>query len=465
MFIIISNFIKILRIIAQEHLITNNKYKLPIAIKFLGYFAIIFAPFSLFRKPKDLFGNRLIRAVTNLGPIYIKFAQILSTRDDILGSFADELKLVQDILPSFDTSISKNTIFKSFKKHAEEIFEYFEDIPIATASISQVHKAKLYNGEIVAVKILRPNIHKQYNNDIKLLYAYAKILNILYPELKRLKLISVVDIFHDIMKFELDLRMEGAAASEMKDNFTKNHKIMDQNLYIPKIYWDYTSEHILTTEFIDAISIYEVDHIISNSTNRRIIAQNLAVIFFNQIFRDGFFHADLHPGNIFITEDLKIILLDFGIMGRLPQNDRIYIAKIVNAFFNRNYDLVAHLHLKAGYIPPNSNLELFAQSCRAIAEPIIIDAKNIIISNLLSHLFKVTEDFGMEVQPQLILLQKTVIMIETIGRIIDPEVNIWKLAEPWIKDWGYRNLNPIASFSRIIKNIIHKINNSNFDFL
>ncbi len=446
---------KILRIVTIKQLIICNQYKLPFSLKFLGYcLTLVFTPISLFKKPKEDFGARLIAGIEILGPIYIKFGQAISTRPDIIGTMADHLKLLQDKLQPFATNIVKQNLEKSFTKTLGDLFLSFDEIPVAAASISQVHKAEITTGEFVAVKILRPNIHKQYKRDITTLYCLAKILERLFVKLRRLKLTSIIDVFNETMKFELDLRLEAAAASELSDNFTKN--LMDRNIYIPKIYWDYTTEDILTTEWIDGISIYDVESTDSIKSSK--IAQNFAVMFFNQVFRDGFFHADLHPGNILVTKDSKIVLLDFGIMGRLAEKDRFAIAESIYGFFNRDYKLIAQVHLQAGYIPKNTNLELFAQSCRAVSEPIIgTNVKNISIGKVLGQLFKITEDFGMEVQPQLLLLQKTIIMVEGAGHILSPEINMWQLAEPWMRRWASNNLTPWAKIMRLIKNSIQTI--------
>lgn len=473
----ISNFfnlIRIFRIISKKQILIDSRS--PKYFRFIGYILALFsAPLSLFKKPHEDYGKRLIDCLSDLGPIYIKFGQTLSTRPDLVGAeIADYLRLLQDKLPPFDGGVARKLIAslrgdiyvdEAISASKQKIvthstnarndalpFLHFDDRPVAAASISQVHKAQLTTGEYVAVKILRPGIHKKYNRDMKLLYFLAKIIS-KFSKAKRLKPIKVVDKFHETMRFELDLRLEAAASSELMDNMRN-----DINVIIPKIYWDLTSENILTTEWLEGTSIYDTSLLKEMGLEPAKIAQNFAVMFFNQAYRDGFFHADLHAGNILVNKQGKIILLDFGIMGRLKEKDRLAVAESLFGFLNRDYKLVAKVHLRAGYIPSNTDLDLFAQSCRAVTEPIVgTPTKNISIGKLLAHLFKITEDFGMEVQPELLLLQKTLIMVEGIGRQLEGNVNMWQLAEPWIKKWTVKNLSPEAKLLRLVKHYLDSL--------
>ncbi|BBJ32061.1 putative protein kinase UbiB [Rickettsia asiatica] len=473
----ISNFfnlIRIFRIISKKQILIDSRS--PKYFRFIGYIlALFFAPVSLIKKSREDYGKRLIDCLSNLGPVYIKFGQTLSTRADLVGAeIADYLRLLQDKLPPFESRVARKLIASlrgdiyvdeaisaSKQKIATQsttarndalLFSYFDDTPIAAASISQVYKARLVTGEYVAVKILRPDIHTKYNRDIKLLYFLAKIIS-KFSKAKRLKPIKVVDKFHETMKFELDLRLEAAAASELTDNMRN-----DINVIIPKIYWDLTSENILTTEWLDGTSIYDTSLLKEMGLEPAKISKDFAVMFFNQAYRDGFFHADLHAGNILVNKQGKIILLDFGIMGRLKEKDRLAVAESLFGFLKRDYKLVAKVHLRASYIPSNTDLDLFAQSCRAVTEPIVgTPTKNISIGKLLAHLFKITEDFGMEVQPELLLLQKTLIMVEGIGRQLDDNVNMWQLAEPWIKKWAAKNLSPEAKLLRLVKHYLEEL--------
>lgn len=397
---------------------------------------------------------RLTDCFYDLGPIYIKFGQTLSTRPDLIGvEVAESLKLLQDKLPAFDSNIVSARIEERFGQKVSEIFDDFNDVPVAAASIAQVHKARLQSGEIVAIKILRPGIVEKYDNDIRFLEYIAALVSRMLKKVQRLKPREVIAVFRQSMKFELDLRLEAAAASRIYDNF-----VDDETLCVPKIYWQLTAGDIITLEWIEGVSIYDKDKIIKLGLDPKDIAAKIAVIFFNQAYRDGFFHADLHPGNILVCPDGKVALIDFGIIGTLPEDDRLAIAEILYAFLKRNYQLVAEVHGRIGYIPKVTNLEHFSQSCRAIAEPIMGYAvKDISIGNLLAQLFKTTEEFGMETQPQLLLLQKSMVVVEGIGQSLDAEINMWQLAEPWIKKWAAKNLSPEAKLLRFIKKLFDNL--------
>ncbi len=449
---LLLNFLHILRVVSKQQILTySGTIRLPSRLKIFGWIiTTLVYPIGLFKTPKDNFGIRLTDCVKKLGPIYIKFGQTLSTRPDLIGiDISKYLQYLQDKLAPFSSIIACKIIEESFGRSINQLFSLFEETPIAAASISQVHRAKLRSGEFVAVKILRPKIHHTYDNDIKILYILAKLATIVFIKFKRLQLIAVIDVFHNTMKFELDLRLEAAAASELYDNFQN-----DGGICIPKVYWELTHEYIITTEWVEGVSIYARDKLVEQGLDLTKIAQRFATMFFNQVYRDGFFHADLHPGNILVKSDGSIVLLDFGIMGRLSNKDRMAIAESLFGFFNRNYKLVALVHFKAGYIHENTDLDLFAQACRAVSEPIMGYAKNISIGRLLAQLFKITEDFGMKLQPQLLLLQKTVMVVEGIGQQLDPEINIWYLIEPSIKKWADNNLSFKAKVFRVLKHLI-----------
>ena len=457
------NFIKhfpkviwVIYIISKKQLLTHpGHYKISTSLKCFGYiFCIILYPKGVFIKPKNSFGKRLSEFFCELGPIYIKFGQTLSARPDLIGEeVAESLKYLQDKLPPFDTKVVYKKFEKKFGKKISDIFLQFEEKPVAAASIAQVHKAQLKNGETVAVKILRPDIAKKYEKDMRFLEFAAKLISVLIKKAKRLKPMEVIAVFRKSMKFELNLRSEAAAASKLYDNF-----IGDNSLLIPKVYWNLTSSDIITLEWVHGVSIYDKNKIGKLGLDLKEIAEKIAIIFFNQAYRDGFFHADLHPGNILVCEDGRVALVDFGIVGFLPESDRLAIAEILYAFLKRDYQQVAKIHKRIGYIPQDTDLYQFAMSCRAIAEPIIgLAIKDISIGNLLAQLFKVTEEYGMETQPQLLLLQKTMVVVEGIGQSLNKDINMWQLAEPWIKKWAAKNLSPEAKILRVLKKIFNEI--------
>lgn len=447
---------KLLYVVSKNQLLTYPVwFKLPLPLRVLGWISCVFLyPKGIVMRPKESFGQRLTDCFYTFGPIYIKFGQTLSTRPDLIGiEIAESLRLLQDKLPAFDSKIARDRIEERFNKKINEIFDEFEDEPVAAASIAQVHKAKLKSGEIVAVKILRPGIAEKYDQDMCFLEYGASVASRLLKKVQRLKPKEVIAVFRQSMKFELDLCSEAAAASRIYDNF-----VTDNTLRVPKIHWAVTAGDIITLEWVEGVSIYDKDKIVKLGLDPVDIAAKIAIIFFNQAYRDGFFHADLHPGNILVCPDGKVALVDFGIIGTLPEDDRLAIAEILYAFLKRDYQLVAEVHRRIGYIPKDTNLDHFAQSCRAIAEPIIGCAiKDVSIGHLLSQLFKVTEEFGMETQPQLLLLQKTMVVVEGIGQSLDSEINMWQLAEPWIKKWAAKNLSPEAKILRFVKKILVKI--------
>lgn len=447
------NLLRVFTIISLYQI--ASKVKLGVAIFILAkIYEILLIPFRGKKHKGNNLSQALVKCLYDLGPVYVKFGQTLSTRPDIVGEeIADALRELQDRLPAFEFSKVKLIIESSLNLKIEEAFAQFEIIPVAAASISQVHKAALHNGDNVAVKILRPDIHKLYLRDIKLLEFLAKISKYILKDVERLRPFEIVKFFHSTMQQELNFMLEAAAASELKDNSKDN-----PDLLIPKVYWDHTSTDVLTTEWLEGISIYDKVKIAKANLNLEEIASKIAIMFFNQAYRYGFFHADLHPGNVLVMPDGRIGLIDFGIMGRLPERDRLAVAEILYGFLKKDYMQVAKVHLEAGYVPKNTNIYLFAQSCRAIGEPIVgMPASGISVAKLLTQLFKTTKAFGMETQPQLLMLQKTTVVVEGIGRMLNPEVNLWKLAEPWIKKWAAKNISPEAKILRAFKKIVSEL--------
>ncbi|MBL8686265.1 MAG: 2-polyprenylphenol 6-hydroxylase [Alphaproteobacteria bacterium] len=386
-------------------------------------------------------GEHLRQAFTHLGPAFVKFGQTLSTRSDLIGeAMATDLAMLRDRLQPFSYKIVRQSIKQELGQELEEFFDDFDPVPVSAASIAQVHFAKLKkplnSGVIdVAVKVLRPGIEKSFLRDMALFLWLAHLLNRLVPKLRRLKLLDITETFIEVAEREMDLRLEAAAAAELADYF-KN----DPTYKVPAIDWRYTSQRILTQERIHGWNIDDKEALIKAGIDINVILKNAAEAFFKQVFRDGYFHGDQHPGNMFVTRDGKIAVVDFGIMGRLDKKSQYYLVDMLRAFLERNYLKVAKVHLRAGYIPAGTSLENFAQSCRAIGEPIVgLSLDEISLAKLLSQLFRLAKTYRMEIQPQLLLLQKNMLMAEGIGRHLNPDLNIWILIKPMIAGWMQEN--------------------------
>ena len=424
---------------------------------------------SGFRTARDVRGlrpgERLARALQALGPSFIKFGQMLSTRSDLVGeTIADDLSSLQDRLPPFSSAEAHAAIEAEFELSVDELFETFEDKPIAAASIAQVHVATiLQDAEVatesgtdpaetttVAVKILRPGIEDAIARDLDLFRWIADLAERSQPRLRRLKPIAAVETFADSLRWEMDLRMEGAAASELHGNFTE-----DPMYVVPEVNWERTGQRVLTTQWIDGIPIHDVDDLVAAGHDLEAVVTKASESFFLQVFRDGFFHADMHPGNAFVSADGALCVVDFGIMGRIDRPTRYFLADMLLGFITRDYARVADVHFQAGYIPANTDREVFQQAIRAIGEPIFDRPPNeISIARLLAQLFQVSERFNMEAQPQLLLLQKTMLIAEGVGRRLAPELNMWQLARPLIEDWMRENRGPEARLAEITANTI-----------
>jgi ubiquinone biosynthesis protein len=399
-------------------------------------------------------GERLAAALTEMGPSFIKLGQMLSTRADLLGDeITEDLALLQDRLPPFPAHQARALIEAEFEQPLGELFQSFEDEPVAAASIAQVHFAVTTDGREVAVKVLRPGIARAFARDIDLFLWLARLTERTQPALRRLKPVQVVETLTQSVQLEMDLRFEAAAASELAENFAG-----DPSFRVPRIDWLRTGRTVLTTERIAGIRVDDREALLAAGHSIEDILRNAAGAFFKQVFRDGFFHADLHPGNIFVDSDGALAVVDLGIMGRLDRETRYYLADMLIGFLSGDYRRVAEVHFDAGYVPRRRSIDAFTQACRSIGEPILGRPLNeISIARLLGQLFHVTEQFEMETQPQLLLLQKTMVLVEGVGRRLDPSANIWTLARPLVEAWMRENRGPEAVLRQRIDTFIEAI--------
>ena len=383
---------------------------------------------------------RLRLALEQLGPLFVKFGQMLSTRRDLLpNDVADELTKLQDQVPPFAYSEVQKSIETAFELPLNQVYSQFDHIPVASASVAQVHFAQLMNGQPVAVKVLRPGIAKVIGQDISLLKSLAWLLQTLSSEGKRLKPLEVVEEFARHTKHELDLTLEAANCSQLARNFKNNHASMPK-LLIPEVYWDYCRKEVMTMQRMSGTPVSQIDILRNHGINITKLAHDGVEIFFTQVFRDGFFHADMHPGNIQVATDQEhagqYIALDFGIMGSLNDTDKYYLARNFLAFFNRDYRDVAVAHIESGWVPYDTNVDELEISIRAICEPIFDKPlKDISFGRTLLSLFQMSRRFGVVIQPQLVLLQKTLLNIEGLGRDLDPNIDLWQTAKPFLKRW------------------------------
>ncbi len=381
-------------------------------------------------------GERLRGALEALGPIFVKFGQMLSTRRDLLpNDLADELAKLQDQVPPFPSAEAAAEIERSLGRPISAVFASFERDPVASASVAQVHLAVLADGREVAVKVLRPDIEAIIARDLALLDTAAGLVEKLWADGRRLKPREVVAEFAKHLDDELDLMREAANASQLRRNFERSPLLL-----VPEIHWDYCSQRVMVMERMYGTPVSQIETMRAKGVDLRQLARAGVEIFFTQVFRDGFFHADMHPGNIFVvTEGDRLgryIALDFGIMGTLTEVDKNYLARNFLAFFNRDYTRVAQAHLEAGWVPPETRLDEFEAAIRAVCEPIFArPLKEIYFGRLLLRLFQTSRRFNVEVQPQLVLLQKTLLNIEGLGRQLDPDLDLWKTAKPYLERW------------------------------
>jgi len=394
-------------------------------------------------------GQKLCDALQGMGTTFIKLGQFLATRPDIIGDeMAKDLEKLQDKVPAFELYEAKKVIKKEIgEKQYQNIIEIGE--PIAAASIAQVHFAKIKNEnqeKQVAIKILRPDIEKLFNEELDALMLFAYIVENTISKAKRLKLVEVVHLLREITNIEMDLRFEAAAANELYEN-TK----LDKGFNVPKIYWNYTTKKILTLDKVNGISIREQKKLEDQGINLKQLAENLIQHFLKQAVRDGFFHGDMHQGNLFVDSKGNIVPVDFGIMGRLDKNNRKFLAEILYGFIQRDYLKVAEVHFQAGLVPQNTSKDEFAQALRSVGEPIFGQSiKDISGGNLLAQLFEITEKFNMATQPPLLLLQKTMVVVEGVARKLYPDTNIWEVSKPVLEDWLKNLKSPKSTINTAI---------------
>jgi ubiquinone biosynthesis protein len=381
------------------------------------------------------------RALTALGPAYIKFGQILSTRPDLVGSeLAQQMRILQDKLPPFPIETAKAAIQSELGAPVEDIFDDFSP-PVAAASIAQVHKARLREtGEAVAIKVLRPGIERAFRVDIDAFYFAANVIELLSASSRRLRPTDVIAHFEGVVMGELDLRLEASSASEFAAN-TEG----DTGFQLPSIKWDLSSRRVMTMEWADGVPMGDNDAIDAAGHDRTVLGDRVLQLFLSHALRDGYFHADMHQGNLKVAANGNIIIYDFGIMGHIDEYTRRVYAEIIYGFIKRDYRRVAEVHFEAGYVPRDRDVDEFARALRAVGEPIFgMDASRISMGNLLSYLFEVTERFGMETRTELILLQRTMVVVEGVARSLNPQINIWQVAKPVVEDYIRQALGPRA---------------------
>ncbi|MHA7850927.1 2-polyprenylphenol 6-hydroxylase [Roseovarius sp.] len=382
------------------------------------------------------------RALTALGPAYIKFGQILSTRPDLVGNeLATQLRVLQDKLPPFSVAEAKRQVAEQLGQPVETVFDSFSE-PVAAASIAQVHRAELRTtGEVVAVKVLRPGIERAFRRDIDAFYFAARTIEFLSPGSRRLRPTDVIAHFEGVVMGELDLRLEAASAGEFAAN-TAN----DAGFDLPAIKWPLSGRRVMTMTWADGLPLGDNAALDAAGHNRDELGERVLQLFLSHALRDGYFHADMHQGNLKVAASGDIIAYDFGIMGHIDEYTRKVYAEILYGFIKRDYRRVAEVHFEAGYVPADRDVDAFARALRAVGEPIFgMDASKISMGKLLSYLFEVTERFGMETRTELILLQRTMVVVEGVARSLSPQINIWQVARPVVEDYIRKNIGPRAA--------------------
>jgi ubiquinone biosynthesis protein len=409
-------------------------------------FVAFFSPNYWLRKPTEPRGVRIRKTLEDLGPIYVKFGQTLSTRKDLLPEdIAEELVKLQDKVPPFGFELAKQIIEQQLGQTLEQAFAEFDPVPLASASVAQVHTATLHSGEKVIVKVLRPDIEGKIHSDVGLLYELARIAESFSSDARRLRAMEVVAEFEKTILDELDLVREAANASAIRAKFKDS-----EMLYIPEVHWPMTHRKVMVMERIYGIPVGDIDALRAGNADFKKLAERGVEIFFTQVFRDNFFHADMHPGNIFVQLPDKYLAVDFGIVGSLSDSDQRYLAENFLAFFNHDYRRVAQMHIESGWVPSTTRIEEFEAAIRSVCEPIFDKPlKDISFGLLLLRLFQTARRFDMVVQPQLVLLQKTLLNIEGLGRQLYPELDLWQTAKPFLEDWFKQRMGPAAKIKEL----------------
>ena len=432
--------LSILRVIIRYRLdLPLLGYALPVSVRLILWGM----PWRLLVPVQGSVSQRVRLALIDLGPVFVKFGQLLSTRRDMLDDeLADQLATLLDQVPAFDSQQSKRLIEQALKQSVAQAFAEFDDVPLASASVAQVHSARLVTGESVVVKIIRPGIKRTIEKDLQLMRLVAKVVNAAVPDLRRLRLQGVIDEYEKTILDELDLQREAGNASQLRRNFENSNL-----LYIPQIYWHLSNSSVLVQERIYGLRVNDIEAIEKAGISRQELAKRGVEIFFTQVFRDSFFHADMHPGNIFVNpalpHDPQYMAVDFGIVGSLTKEDQAYLARILLAFFNRDYRQIAQLHVDCGWLPADTKVHEFEGAIRGVSEPIFSKPlAEISFAQVLLGLFQTARRFNMQVQPQLVLLQKTMLNIEGLGRQLYPQLNLWDTAQPILEEWFKRQVSP-----------------------
>ncbi len=413
-------------------------------------FLIYFYPFYWLRRRDAPRGERVRLALEDLGPIFVKLGQMLSTRRDLLPpDIADELAKLQDRVPPFPGREAREVVERTLGKPVGELFQEFSEVPLASASIAQVHAARLKDGREVVVKVLRPGVQRIIRSDLDLLYLIAGLAERYWRDARRLRPREVVSEYEKTILDELDLMREAANAAQLRRNFEGS--IL---LYVPEVHWPLTRHNVMVMERIRGVPVSDIATLTAHGTDMQKLAENGVEIFFTQVFKHNFFHADMHPGNIFVNvddpKDPHYVAVDFGIVGTLTPRDQQYLAENFLAFFNRDYRRVAVLHVKSGWVPADTRVNEFESAIRTVCEPIFNrPLKDISFGQLLVRLFQTARRFNMEVQPQLVLLQKTLLNIEGLGRELYPDLDLWKTAKPLLEDWVREQMGLKTTFKRL----------------